>query len=429
VTANPATASGASHAPLWWFGVGAVATALATASLVLRGLDASGQAATASRDLDWLLTSSACLVPAWRVCRSGRVRGLADGLARTRLGRIAVSLGLSAVAGGAMLAVAFAVFLWRSQVAYSREHDLRRLPPSANEIRLAALAPLATMTPDDHLRLRAYLARNYRWMVTTWYGERVAFLRGGAPGARVHGSNGYQHIGPEPSRVQYRLGVYLDIVHPPRSRVPFDATTAGAPIIAVRLLKPPLAIASYDSRLWIAGRSVGVEVFEESPSPERVVSNVLVAELGVELSRLLAVGDAAWLDGLLETGSIAEMDEPLLAVEAGEQQPGDENALGHGVYVVSGAVNPGEEGHLKLRAFDATSNAALEVTALPAPLEFVGWSDDTSRRYRYGFEVIVEDPDEREQMAARFELWFTPSNGGSPRRLSSLERLVRGYRY
>ncbi len=340
-----------------------------------------------------------------------------------------MSLGLSMAAMVALLAVAFAVFLWRGQVAYSIEHDLSGLPPSTNEIRIAGLARLATTTPNEHRLLRAYLARNYRWMVTTRDGQRVAFLRGGVPGARVHGSNGYQSIGTDAARGQYRLGVYLDTPTPPPSRGPIDTATAGTSATRVRLLKPPLATVPYDSWLWIAGRSAAVELFEQSAVPERVVSNALIAEFGTELSRVFAAVDASALDDLLEAGSLAAVSDPLLAVEAGEQQPGDEHALGHGVYVVRGAVNPGEEGHVTLRAIDATSDTTLDVTALPAPLEYVGWSADESRRYRYGFDVIVEDRDEREQIAARFELWFTPSNGGPPRRLSGVERVIRGYRY
>jgi hypothetical protein len=367
-------------------------------------------------------------VPAWWLWSSARAARVLAALAKPRLRRVVVSVLLSLAALVTLLVVAFAVFLWRGQVAHSREHDPLRLPPGANVVTIAGLAPLEDLTPGEHLRLRTYLARNYRWFVTTWDGGRVAFLRGGAPGARVHGSNGYQQSRPDGDGGQSRLGVFLDAASPTPSRVPIDTAKAGASLATVRLLYPPLAVVRYNSRLWIGGRMLGVEVFEESATAERVTSNALVAALGDELLRLHAAVGTAGLDDLLEVGSFGDEHDEVLTVAVGENF-GDEDDLGHGVYVVGGAVNPGEEGHVSLRAFDAATNRPFGVTALPAAQEFVGWSDDASRRYRYGFEVIVEDGEERDRVVARFELWFTPGGRGTARRLATVERAVRGYRY
>ena len=425
---DQAAAASQSHTPRWWRVVGSAASATVVASMVVRAVGAAGPGLTSSLDLNWLLAIAALLVPAWWLWSSARAARLLAALAKGRVRRVVVSLGLSLAALVNLLAVAFAVFLWRGQVAYSREHDPLRLPPGANAVTLSALAPLEDLTPDEHLRLRTYLARNYRWFVTTWDGERVAFLRGGAPGARVHGSNGYQQSRPDGDGVQSRLGIFLDTASPAPSRVPIDTVEAGTPLATVRLLHPPQPVVRYNSRLWIGGRMVGVEVFEESARPERVTSDALVAALGDELARLLGATGVPELDDMLEAGSLGSEHAEGLTIGVAENL-GDEDDLGHGVYVVGGAVNPGEEGHVSLRAFDAATNRPLGVTALPAAQEFVGWSADASRRYRYGFEVIVEDREERDRVTARFELWFTPAADGTPRRLLSVDRVIRGYRY
>lgn len=428
--AGPVPAPGTSEprVPRWWLVAGAAVSATTLAGVITRALGASTPALTSSRDLDWLFIVAALLVPAWRLWSHDRVGRILRLLAASRLRRVLAFLVLSLASLVSAVAVAFSLFLWRGQVAYSREHDQRRLPPGATEIRIAGLARLANTTPAEHVRMRTYFARNYRWMVTTWEGERVAFLRGGTPGARVHGSNGYQHTGLDSEGVQYRLGIYLDTSSQPPSRTPSDTVKAGEPSATVRLLYPPLAVVLYNSRLWIAGRMLGVEVFEEAARPERLVSNALVADLGEELRRVYGAAEISELDDLLEAGSMGAEPDESLSIEVGEHV-GDDQDIGHGVYVVGGAVNPREEGHVSLRAFEVATNQPLEVTALPAPLEFVGWSADASRRYRYGFEVIVEDRKERDQVAARFELWFRPTAGGAPRRLGGIERVIRGYRY
>lgn len=426
MTADPAAgATDPPAAPRWWAPLAALVTATFIACALFVVANRIRPELFWYRYVGWLLTVVVVLGPcAWLWQRAATSRTVGQ-YAASRLRRALVATVLAVGGVFSALAIAFAVFLWRGQVAYSEVHDPTDVPPGAATVHVAGLASLAASSAEQHDRLRLYLARDYRWLVTTWDGTRVAFLRGGAPGRRQHGSNGYQRTKADGTGVQYRLGVYLDRATAMPGRRPVDVVAAGTPSTPVRLLKNPHGSGAYASTLWIEGTRGAVEVIEDSGEPARVQSNALVAALGEELAAVFAAPGHAAVDDLLESGSIAGADVPTLSVDV--HADGADDPVGHGVYLVSGAINRGEEGSVTVRAF-GPSNQPLRVTSLPVAREYVGWSSDATRRYRYGFEILVEDPDEREQLAARFELWFTPMNGGAERRLGSVERVIRGYR-
>lgn len=333
---------------------------------------------------------------------------------------------MAVVALSNAVGVAFVAFMGVGAYFYNREVPDAVAPAAVRALRLSPLVRLDTLTRADHEWLEQYFSRDYRWWVTTSDGRRVAFLRGGSAGDRRHGSNGYQGE-PGAGIVQSRLAIDLDGPGMPKSLVPFDIAEIAGGVTLLRLFDreyggPP----RYMSRVSVPGNTLRLEVFEDSPRPERVESNRLVADLGGELNRVLSlprISEA--LDNALEPDSIGVTDAPTLSIDAHEP---DTDPVGVGVYTASGYVNAGEAGAVEIRVVESGTNKELPVTGMPAASEVVGWSEAPTTRYRYGFKFILDGGPE-DAFRARCELWFHPKTGGGARRLNSVERLVRRYVY
>lgn len=79
-----------------------------------------------------------------------------------------------------------------------------------------------------------------------------------------------------------------------------------------------------------------------------------------------------------------------------------------GHYTVNAFVNPGEEGHVFLKVFEATTNTSLEVRW--DSVEYTGWSDNPDEKFFYSYALTIDKGQPSWSYPARFELWFKPAD-------------------
>jgi len=167
------------------------------------------------------------------------------------------------------------------------------------------------------------------------------------------------------------------------------------------------------SYLAVGRKGLWLEIYEQSQEEKRVqtrealwrASEFLrkVRELEPEIRQL---GFAA---SLMPPNSY-KRGEPSLEVSGSEPA---------GAYDVVAWANPGKDGYVYLRVFNADTGAELSSSdAFVGPSEFVGWSDDPQTLFRYDSMVALHSVEgEARQFAARIELWLHPSDGGPEEKL------------
>jgi len=75
-------------------------------------------------------------------------------------------------------------------------------------------------------------------------------------------------------------------------------------------------------------------------------------------------------------------------------------------------------GSLYLRAYEITEGVPLSESRLKqCSSEYIGWSDDPDELFRASFDFAIYEGDWGQYYGARFEVWFSPGQGGSDRKL------------
>ncbi len=99
-----------------------------------------------------------------------------------------------------------------------------------------------------------------------------------------------------------------------------------------------------------------------------------------------------------------------------------------GMYSLRARVNPGEDGCAFVRAFEVTRGVELSGRSLrdDTPRELDG-SSDPHQLFPYETLLTIGEGNWGQYYAARFELWFDPSNGGPERMLISDVFRIEGW--
>jgi hypothetical protein len=274
--------------------------------------------------------------------------------------------------------------------------------------------PLADLVPDDLPLLRRHLAVSSAWKLTREGRLQVAVRREPADestpdaGKLRMTADGF-YFKHQPWR-RYRLRLALG-ASPAAPDAEWQAIRADArPGMRDVLLKvQPVAEPDMRSYLTVAGdNSVFLEILEESMDGGRESTRRLLRETNEELERLLELSPedrpSPVLEGLTPTGSTSSAP-PTLRVERVAR------ASGHHVF---GYVNPGAEGYIYFRAFNA-AGAELEPDRVKAQtLEYTGWSSDAGTSYFFNSRLQLG---ERSGELSRAELWFQPEPEGPARKL------------
>lgn len=97
-------------------------------------------------------------------------------------------------------------------------------------------------------------------------------------------------------------------------------------------------------------------------------------------------------------------------------------------YTIHAYVNPGENGQIYLKAFEATKNTPLDADYLPqSSRRSAAWLGNRETQYLYQSEFFVGEGGWNNSYPVRLELWFTPSSGGPERKLIEKTFLVSGW--
>ena len=160
-----------------------------------------------------------------------------------------------------------------------------------------------------------------------------------------------------------------------------------------------------------------VEIMEQAETEERRMSKAAVRELQVEFEALLKdpTREAA-REPCFRTGAIIR-GEPSISL-----------AGGSGRYTAVIRCNPGEPGNLYLKAYEITGEVPLSQSRLKqSSAELIGWSDDPDELFRASFDFPIYEGDWDQYYGARFEVWFSPEQGGSDRKLMESNWKIDGW--
>ncbi|MHC4395865.1 MAG: hypothetical protein ACYS1A_09440 [Planctomycetota bacterium] len=282
--------------------------------------------------------------------------------------------------------------------------------------------------------LERYLAANSRWNVRHWDERKVAFLcrqrkDGWERSMNMYFlepdffSENYEHS----KSYQYRVGLYLGYEKPKISSLrkgPSQAI-AGTTGINVTIFKSPSSdTRDYESWLWVEGKSIAVEIFEQSKQVDREHTQKFLDDVCAELEKLVQIELEMNIDDLLVDGSFVGRSLCSLAIE---NEYKDEDGYGQGIYKATGYINPMQKGYIYIKAFDKKTGKPLSEARTRNKVEYPGWSEDPSKQYYYQFEFTIYEGDWSHPYPAAFELWFHPDDSGPERKLIETTRKICGW--
>jgi hypothetical protein len=85
-----------------------------------------------------------------------------------------------------------------------------------------------------------------------------------------------------------------------------------------------------------------------------------------------------------------------------------------GHYTINAFVNPGDEGYVYLKVFEATTDTSLDVRW--DSVEYTGWSDNPDEKFFYSYSLVIYAGQPNWSYPARFELWLKPADPKKPER-------------
>jgi hypothetical protein len=298
------------------------------------------------------------------------------------------------------------------------------IPANATHLDLSCTAVLDRFQGSRKALLERYLASSAAWQVTDEDGRRVALRRLFRGGHWQTELNMY-FTEPDPNSTfapqaqsSHRTRIFLDGAAQTPDLIRHDHAEArvGAPSVEVPLVFNHYEVGHYQSRLWIRGTDMALDIDEGSDTMPRDLTRARLSEICTELNRLDSQESSLGIDGLLPEGSIAPSES--FSVED-DGQPG--------IYQAVGYVNPSQQGFVYVRAFDARSGSRLSKTETRKKREYTGWSSVSSRHYYFRVQFFIDEGDWQHMYPARFELWFHPDDGSPERRLMAKERSINGW--
>lgn len=282
------------------------------------------------------------------------------------------------------------------------------------------LAGLSDFVHNRRDELMQYLARHPGWWLHEDRGNLCATRRFRSGGVWIQSLHGYY----SGNSCQVKFEDFLPLADCQKE---FEArkkathyqtrTTIGFPVSpfgrkkgakhpATAAVKAELGagnLGSHKSCERFGDKDFCVEVFEESSSRERRISNAVLKFLKDEFSGLKLPSDA------VKRGA----DEFVLR-----------NGMQPGIYNLTLRLNPGEPGVTYLKAFEVTKGTRLSEDRLyDRSNERIGWSSDPDEKFLYANEFTIYEGDWGKPYAARIEAWFRPDSGKPERKL--IERVCK----
>ena len=100
-----------------------------------------------------------------------------------------------------------------------------------------------------------------------------------------------------------------------------------------------------------------------------------------------------------------------------------------GVYNISGYINEGEKGLVKIKVIDRSNGTKIQESGFEdgPDTEYVGWSTNPMQKFNFCLAVSLGSRhgfDNPDRVKAEFQVWFSPTNGKQERMLFSHTQIV-----
>ena len=161
-----------------------------------------------------------------------------------------------------------------------------------------------------------------------------------------------------------------------------------------------------------------VEIFEQSPTPERRLTRAALEQIEAELVPLAAQ----------PTEDVLRTCLPPDSIRAGTPAFDLQKSFQPGLYDSCIWINPGEPGMLYLKAFEVTQGTPLSAVGLKNDSnEWSGWSGNPDELFLANSHLCIGEGDWGKPYAARFEVWFVPDSGAPERKLMEKVFKIEGW--
>lgn len=279
-------------------------------------------------------------------------------------------------------------------------------PSASVDVELPSLARIDASRLDA---LEHYLAVSPAWHVGEMRGRRIAYRRFEDDSYDGLHDTLWGYYGEGADRRSWRVALGF-------GERPFDVPDgAGLHVIdsahgTVELTGRPSGD-SFDDRVsdLIIDAPLVVSIYERGPDVDRPVTRAALVLLEATL--------ASFLRG-----------EPLVPLASGEPGMDLLEGMQPGMYSLVARVNPGEDGHAFVRAFEVTREVELSSSRLrDATTRVLPGTSDPRELSPYDAAFTIYEGNWGQQYAARFELWFAPDAGGPERMLMSDVFRIEGW--
>lgn len=329
--------------------------------------------------------------------------------------------------------------LWSDVQRYERVANLDDALKTARAYPVTAETPANTLIAVDlpDLQyfadgragvLRRHLEASPEWLVTKDGREIVAFRRVFEHGRWDGLSNGFHSWFDEQGRFfqtrhMFRFeeegaGEFANEFN--RSFLKLVGPLAGE--INLNLKVSDQGIQSY---LAIGQPGLWFEFLEQTPNEDRVLTREALDWVAEFLKKIRdsenEIRRRGFASALMPADS-TRLGAPSLEVA--------DHEYAQGIYKVVAWANPGREGLVSLKAFDAETKAELSGSQISLGQgEFMGWSDNPKRQFRYDATVLARQQNGQRHFRARLELWLHPSDGSPEVKLAETTRTFDAIEY
>lgn len=290
------------------------------------------------------------------------------------------------------------------------------------DVNLPDLQYFAEGKTDIFLR---YLKASSEWKVFEERGEIICYKRvlhkSGEDILWQTSRNGYEHNKPDiPEKDQYQIRYLFRFSEDSSSSYNSWAdTTKVGPTegkIQLKLKSDDQGIESY---LVVGQQGLWFEFFEQSNREKRVKTREALQWIEEYLKNIRKYEKEIQQKGFASK-LMPQQIKIISEIKIEEEQ--------WGIYNVYAWINPGKEGYIYLKVFNADTNERLsEESISESSEEYIGWSDDPSVLFFSHSLITIYEGDWEDFYDAKFELWFHPEDGSAEAKLLETTFKVCGW--
>ena len=277
------------------------------------------------------------------------------------------------------------------------------------------LSGLADLVHNRRDELMEYLACHPGWWLHEDHGRLCATRRLRLRGVWNHPLHGYysgnsrmrhenENYESYDRKTHYQTRTTIGFPHSPFGR---DGGAEHPAVCTANAVFESGTQGTFASCMRFGDQEFCVEVFEESATRERRITNAAMSFLKAEFTELKLPADAAM---------------------RGPEEFTLRNGMQPGIYNLTVLLNPGESGVTYLKAYEVTKGTRLSESRLyGSSNERMGWSQDPEEKFLYENEFTIYEGDWGKPYAVRIEVWFRPDSGKPERKLAERTCKIEGW--